>query len=128
MFWKKNKVAPVIEREWKQLLRENLDTVAIDLFHSDDPLLALNPEERKIYLKKFKDLVDDPDLMSRIKYLVNLQARLTLKSVKDGAEPSIAGAMNINGICLVKEDFERLSQMFDKETVPGEKFNRFDVI
>lgn len=126
MFW--NKVAPIEKRPWKELLRENLNTVVVDVFYSDDPILSLTPEERKIYLKKFKDLVDDVEVINRLKYLVNLQARLTLKGAKDSGESDMAGAMNINGICVVKDDFERLKVMYNKENIGPDKFNRFDVI
>lgn len=127
MFWKR-KVAP--KRAYKELLRENLNTIAVDVFYGDDPLVYLQGEDRKLYLKKFNDLMKDADILGRFMYLINKQANLTLKSMKDSNDENanMAGSMNINGIALVKEDFERLSNTFLKEDIPPEKFNRFDVV
>ena len=127
MFFKK-KVAHTPSREWKELLRENLNTVAVDMFSSDDPILSLGTEERKIYLKKFHDLIIDKTLISRLKYLVNLQARMTLRGAKNGEDADMAGAMNINGLCVAIEDIERLATMYVKENAGEPDFNKFDVI
>lgn len=129
MFWFK-KVAKQ-NRVWKELLRENLGTIPVDMFYGDDPVLKLGGEDRKLYLKKFNDLMKDKDVMGRIAYLVNKQANLTLKHMKDGntEKEDMASAMNINGIALVKEDFERLGTMFDKEEgAPPEDFDRFGIV
>lgn len=129
MFWNK-KVADKPKRAWKELLRENLRTVTVDMFYGDDPLLFLGPEDRKVYLKKFSDIINDKDVMARLVYLVNKQANLTLKTMKDGntEDENMAGSMNINGICLVKDDFERLASTFSKEESPPEKFNPYSIV
>ena len=128
MFW--NRKVAKQKRMYKELLRENLNTIVIDMFYGDDPLVSKQGEERKLYLKKFNDLMQDADVLGRIMYLINKQANLTLKAMKDShdEEANMGGAMNINGISLVKEDFERLSNMYLKEDSPPEKFNRFDVV
>lgn len=130
MFWNK-KVATKIknDRLWKELLRENLNTVAIDMFYGDDPTVLLSGTERNLYLKKFYDIMNDKDVMGRIVYLVNKQANLTLKSMKEGRDESdMAAAMNINGLCLLKDEIERLGKMYQKENVPEEDFNRYSVV
>jgi hypothetical protein len=127
-FKKVAKEQPKESRPWKQLLRANLDTIAVDVFSYDDPIISLSQEERSLYLKKFHDLAKDKDVMGRLKYLVNLQARLTLTGTKDNSEADVAGAYNLNGMCVVKEDIERLATMFDKENLPPEEFNKFEVI
>lgn len=131
MFWNK-KVATTKEREWKELLRENMGTIVVDMFYGDDPILLLGPEDRKLYLKKFHELMKDPDVIKRFHYLANKQANLTLKYMRENSkidgETDMAGAMNINGICVVKEDFERLGTMFSKEESPPEDFNPYAII
>jgi len=128
MFW--NKKVAKKERVYKELLRENLGTVVIDMFYGDDPLLVLGETDRKLYLKKFYDLYQDKDVMSRIAYLVNKQANLTLKSLKESNsdESNMAGAMNINGLCLIRDEIQRLAQMYLKENIPDKNFDKFSVV
>lgn len=128
MFWNKKVEKP--KRAWKELLRENLGTVSVDMFYGKDPLLSIPEGERMLYLKKFHDVVNDKDIMGRILYLVNQQANLTLKTMKDGNsdDENMGGAMNINGICLVKDDFERLASMHTKEGDPPKEFNPYAIV
>lgn len=128
MFW--NKKVAKKERAWKELLRENLGLVVVDMFYGDDPLLVLGDTDRKLYLKKFYDLYQDKDVMGRITYLVNKQANLTLKSMKESDETSnMAGSMNINGLSLIRDEIKRLAHMYVKENnVPSEEFDRFKIV
>lgn len=129
----KRKKEPVQKQEdgrnVRELLRENLSTVSVDVFYLDDPLVELPQKERQLYLKHFYDLSRDEKFMERIKYLVNKQALLTIQNIrnKDGSWDTAAGAMNINGIALVKDDVERLAAMHIKETVPEEDFNEYEI-
>ena len=43
-------------RQVRELLRENLKTLPVDVFYTDDPMLVLSDSERKQYLKFFYDL------------------------------------------------------------------------
>lgn len=115
------------QREVKELLRENLSLIPIDVFYIDDPLLAV-PEDKKVeYYKKFYDLCADKDIMERIKFLINKQARLTLEKSRDGVTDTMGSAC-INGIASVKDDFERMGSSYLKETVPTTDFNKFKII
>lgn len=125
LFKPKTLVEPdTTERQMRELLRENLNTVPIDVFYIDDPITALPVEKRLAYLKHFSELSKDDLLMQRIKYLINKQAIKTLGSGRD-ASIDMGGAMTINGIALVKDDIGRLATMHVKETPTIEKFDKF---
>ena len=102
------------EREFRELLRENLQTISVDVFHYDDPVVNMTGPTRKEYLSYFYKLTVDKKLLERIMYLINKQANLTLKNSKDGILDT-AGVMKMDGLSLVKDDIERLSGMFLKE-------------
>lgn len=102
------------ERNVRELLRENLNTVAVDVFTIDDPLFALNPSERREYLLYFNRLVVDKKLIERIKYLINKQAQMSLKYSKN-EKLDMAGALTMNGLGLVKDEVELFSKMFTQE-------------
>ena len=102
------------EREFRDLLRENLQTVSVDVFHYDDPVVSMTGPTRKEYLAYFYKLATEEKLLSRIKFLINKQANLTLKNSKDGILDT-AGVMKMDGLAVVKDDIERLSAMFLKE-------------
>ncbi len=115
----------VRERDMKELLRENLSLISLDIFYIDDPLAKIPPEHRLNYLKKFWDVCADPDVMEWFKYLINKQARLTLQQKMNNAgENDDLGAMNINGIATVKDTFEKLANTYVKENVPAPEFNK----
>lgn len=115
------------ERELRDLLRENLGLVAVDIFYLDDPSIGVPPDKRVEYNKKFFDICADKDVMERFKYLINKQARLTIQNSKDGTIDPLGG-VNINGIASVKEDFEKFASAYLKSTAPVENFNRFNII
>lgn len=100
----------------------------VDMFYPGDPIMTMNEQDRKLYLKKFFDLYKDPFLMKRIEYHINAQAKKTIHESGNGIQ-DIAGAMNINGMAFVKDDIERLANMHIKESSkPKETFNKFDII
>lgn len=102
------------EREMRELLRENLNTVSVDMFELDDPIVLLTPSQRREYLLYFHKLFNEKKLITRIKYLINKQAVRTLaNSTNDKLD--VAGTMKIDGMALIKDDVERLSNMFSKE-------------
>lgn len=111
----------------KELLRENLSLVPIDIFYIDDPLLSVPEDKKVLYFKKFHDLCADKDIMERIKYLINKQARLTLQSSITGISDAL-GSGSINGMASVKDDFERMGSSYIKETAPTTEFNRYNII
>lgn len=111
------------KRMIRELLRENLMTIPVDVFTLDDPLVSMSPEERKLYLRYFHDLLTDKKLIDRIKYLINKQANMTLASAQSEVLDA-AGAMNINGMGVIKNEIEKLSAMYVKENTKQEvKFN-----
>lgn len=116
-----------VRREEKELLRENLSLIAIDIFYIDDPLTDVPEAKRVEYFKKFHDLCTDKDVMQRIKYLINKQARLTLERSRDGTTDTMGSAC-INGIASVKDDFEKMGNSYLKETAPTTNFNKYKVI
>lgn len=129
-WFKKKEQPPQKTENIKDLLRENLNTVKVDVFYGDDPLIGLPPGERVSYLKHFHELSKDERLMERIKYLINKQALLTIQNVreKDGSWETAAGAMNVNGIALVKDDINRLSTIHIKELVtPDDDYDKYKV-
>lgn len=113
------------ERNARELLRENLKTIPVDVFYLDDPANNLTSEERKMYLKHFYELQIDKKLTERLKFLINKQANKTLGS-SQGKEFDLAGAMTINGLALAKDEIERLSNMYIKEF--GAKKTEFNVM
>lgn len=115
------------ERMIKDLTRENLALIPLDIYYVDDPLLGIPPDRKLDYLKKFSDLLADKDIMERFKYLINKQVRLTMQLSKDGHDTTL-GSININGISTVKDDFQRLATSYMKESVPDQDFNRFNII
>lgn len=119
--------ADKILRTEKDLLRENLSLVPLDIFYIDDPMLSVKPENKVAYLKKFHDICKDTDIMERIKFLINKQARLTLERSRDGTTDTM-GSSCINGIASVKEDFERMGSSYLKETAPTTDFNKYKII
>lgn len=111
LFKKKNNT----ERDVRELLRENLNLIEVDMFYNDDPMFLMTKEERILYLKIFFDLYKDNKLINRLKFHINKQAQKTLGNAKDGIQ-DLAGAMNINGLAFVLNDIERLSNLYIKET------------
>ncbi len=133
-FWRRHTKLPQVpqaspsERLVRELLRENLSVLPVDMFYREDPLLSMDPSERAIYLKKFFDLFKDPFLMDRIKYHINQQAIKTIHESGSGIQ-DVAGAMNINGMAFIKDDIEKLANQHIKEsTRPSTEFNKFDII
>lgn len=115
------------EQNARELLRENLNLLSLDMF-LDDPMIKLNEQERKMYLKYFFDLNKDLKLIERIKYYMNKQATKTLANSKDGTQ-DVAGATNINGMAYIYDEINRLSNMYIKETTQAEeKFDKFEII
>ncbi len=125
MFGKKIKP----ETNIRDLLRENLNLLRVDMFYSDDPLIGLTDDQRKLYLKSFFDLYKDKKLFDRIKYHINKQAQKTLANSRDGIQ-DIAGASNINGLAYIMDDIEKLSNMYIKETTVKEEkpLDKFSII
>lgn len=111
----------------RDLLRENLALVNLDIFYIDDPLLGVPPDKRLEYLKKFYLLCSDPEIMDWFKYLINKQVRITMQMSKDGITDP-AGAMNINGMATVKDQFEKLANTYLKENVTPVEFNKNSII
>lgn len=103
------------EREMRELLRENLSTIAVDMFDSDDPIVAMSPADRKLYLHYFHQILIDKKLIDRLKYLINKQANLTLKNSKDGVF-DVVGSSTLNGLTVAKNEIEKLSSMSLKES------------
>lgn len=103
------------DRVYRDLLRENLNTISVDVFHYDDPLLRLNPAERREYLSYFRKIVADRKIVERLQYLINKQANMTLKNSGTRGELDTAGVMKMDGLSTFKDDVERLSVMFFKE-------------
>lgn len=120
---------PELDRTVRDLLRENLATVPIDVFYIDDPMQKLPPEEKKLYLKYFADIQKDGRLPERLKFLINKQALLTLQSSHTNSSVfDIAGSMTMNGIAAVKDDIQKLAIMHVKEEgAPASEFNKMGI-
>lgn len=117
----------VREREYRELLRENLALVPIDIYYIDDPLVGVPPDKRLVYLEKFHKLVNDKDIMEWFKYLINRQVRNTMQTSMDSISDK-AGAYNINGIATVRDKFQKLASMYQQESVPEQEFNQYKII
>ena len=61
-------------RQAKELLRENLSLIPIDLVYLDDPIFSIEDDKRTLYYKKFFDIISDKEVMDRITYLINKQS------------------------------------------------------
>lgn len=107
---------PTTKRLQRELLRELLSSVTVDMFYHDDPLLSMSPEERKEYLLYFHILTKDKKLMKRLEFFINKQANVLLKNgtAEDGTLDS-GGIMTLNGITMVKNEIEKLSRMYETE-------------
>ncbi len=108
---KEEEIKPKYEREYRELLREDLNTIAVDVFHLDDPLVLLNPSERREYLLYFHTLFLDKKVTKRLEYFINKQSQMILFNGKEG-ELDTAGIMKMDGMSTFKDDVERLSKMF----------------
>lgn len=128
MIFKKKKINDN-ERDVRELLRENLNILPVDMFYGDDPMLKMTQEEKIMYLKSFFDIYKDEKLIERIKYNINKQAQRTLGNSKDMVH-DMAGAMNINGMAFVMEDINRLANLYIKETTkpPEKPLDKFSII
>lgn len=115
------------EREMRELLRENLKTVAVDVFYHDDPLVRLGPEERRAYLFAFHNLWKEGKLIERLQFFVNKQANLTLKESLDG-ELDTAGIMKMDGTSIIIDDVKRLSAMYLKENTENPPIDPRDAL
>ena len=109
-----------IERTMRDLLRENLNSLSVDVFHLDDPIVLLNPSQRREYLLYFNKLVTEKKVIHRLEYLINKQANMTLLNSRSG-QLDTAGVMKMDGLGTFKDDVERLSKMFLTEE---EELNR----
>lgn len=116
-----------VERQCKELLRENLGLVPIDIFYIDDPKLAVPQEKLVDYYRKFYEICKDKDVMDRIRYLINKQVRLTVDNAREGTMDGLGG-ININGMATVKDDFTRMANSYLKEMPTEEPFNKFNVL
>jgi len=125
-FFKKEEKPKTRERMLRELTRENLGLLPLDIYYLDDPLLGIPPDRREAYLKKFHDLCEDEEVMEWFKYLINKQVRMTMHQSKDG-DSDQSGAVNINGIATVRDTFKNLAHKYAKENVPEEDFNRYQV-
>lgn len=108
------------ERTMRDLLREDLNTVAVDIFYLDDPLIKMNPSQRREYLLYFNLLVKDKKFIERCQYYINKQATQTLMNSRNG-QLDTAGVMKMDGMGTIKDDVERLSKMFLTEEVEYSK-------
>lgn len=113
--FRKEAIEVPLERKQRDLLRENLGSISVDMFDQDDPLIGMSPADRKSYLKYFHSIMTDKKMITRLEYLINKQANLTLKHSKDGVF-DVVGSSTLNGIAVAKNDIERLSAMFLKES------------
>ena len=128
MFESKKESRP---RMMKELIRENLDLLPIDIYYIDDPRLAIHPDKLVEYDKKFYDICQDSDVMDRIKYLINKQARMTIQHSYQHGEMDALGGININGMATVRDDFIRLGNSYLKLTPnvePIDPLSKYKVI
>lgn len=117
------------ERLARELLRENLNTVSIDVFDISDPMLKMTPEERSLYLKHMQNLSEDKFLIGLIHMLINQQVAKTTLGGSRFPDPrfDFAGAMKIDGIALVENAINQRAAMYKKEQPVVEEFNRYSV-
>ena len=119
---------PSQERDMKDLLRENLGLIPIDVFYIDDPVTAIQADKRVDYYRKFYEICKDRDVMDRFKFLINRQALVMMaESSKSGSMDGLGG-ININGMASVKDDFTKQANSFLKEMPAEEHFNKHSVI
>ena len=113
-------------RLMKELLRENLDLLPVDIFYIDDPRLSIQPDKLVEYDRKFYDICRDHDVMDRIKYLINKQARMTIQHGYTKGELDALGSININGMATVKDDFTRLANSYLKSMPTVEPLSQLE--
>lgn len=116
-----------LERDVRELLRQNLNVLEMDIFYEKDPLMSLTKEQRLVYLKKFADMYIDEVFQSRVKFMISKQAQKTLWNSQDGVQ-DIAGAMEINGMSTIIDEVKRLANLHLKESAipdsnPLDKFS-----
>ena len=117
------------ERLARELLRENLNTVTVDMFDVGDPMLKMTPDERSLYLKHFSVLAEDKYLGDLFRMLINQQVARTMSQGARLSDPKFdfAGAMKIDGIALVQNAIDQRAAMHKKEQPVFEEFNRYSV-
>jgi len=120
-FTTKEPEKPSIKREIRELLRENLKCISVDVFHYDDPIMKLNPAERTEYLTYFHVLVNEGRIIERLEFLINKQANVLLKNgTAENGELDMTAMMTMNGLTSFKNDIEKLSGMFLQEKSENE--------
>jgi len=113
-------------RLMKELIRENLDLLPVDIYYIDDPRLAIPPDKLVEYDKKFYDICRDQYVMDRIKYLINKQARMTIQASYQNGTMDALGGININGMATVRDDFIRLGNSYIKSMPHVEPIDELD--
>lgn len=116
------------QREMRELLRENLDLLPVDIYYIDDPKVGIPPDKLVDYYRKFYDICRDREVMDRIKYLINKQARIAIAASKETGNLDALGGVNINGMATIQDDFIRMANSYLKEIPSAEPFNKYNVL
>ncbi len=110
-----------LERDIRELLRENLNVLNTDVFYQEDPVMKMTKEERLLYLKEFADIYKNKIFIDRLRFMISKQAQKTLWNSGTGIQ-DIAGSMQINAISSVIDEVK-------ESVVPDENpLDKFSII
>lgn len=108
-----------------ELIRHQLKGVTLDFVKSE---LELSEKERKELQANAELLRVNPVFYKIIDYLINIQGNFSVREAQD-ATSIFFGRATINGLCLLKEEVERLSNLHREATQPEDKnYNKHDLI
>mgnify|MGYP001606541780 FL=1 len=101
------------ERSWcniKELIRESLEGVTI----STDFINEMSHEERLDFCEKANDVFTNPSFKRTLDYLISQQVDFTVKRA-ESMEQVLFGRATINGLSLVREQFETMAALAEEE-------------
>lgn len=108
-------------------IRTIIDVTTIGDHDLPDYLSELDRDTRDNYLMKAKQYLEDGVFLPILSYLINSQAEFGIKNAKTPEEVWF-GRATINGIALIRDEFERLLVLYEEEHPQVEIFNKHEII
>lgn len=105
------------------LTRKNLDNIKV----GSQYLEGLTQDDYKSFLSDANVIFTRPVFDAVISHLANMQVEYVAKEAQDLRQVDF-GRASINGIALVREEFERLKSLYESTIKPEEKYDKHDIV
>ena len=109
------------------LLRVILKSIVLDFLKTGGIEEDLTEKEKKELYANAELIRTNPAFEKVAEYLINAQGNYTVKEALNMEQVSF-GRATINGISLVKEEIERLSNIYRAENQSEEKFDKSSIM